>query len=228
MKPQLTLAALLTVLTMPALAQDAAAPESPAAEAPAEPTAAETVAEAQAQPTPEEAAAAEASGTYRFDPKHAQALFSWQHMGFSTSFGTVNGIEGQVTLDPEDPAQSSVSARFPVSAIRTVASELDSHLIGGDFFDPAEDTVTFKSTTVETTGDNSAKVTGDLTLNGQSRPVVLDVVLNQAGMNPVEQIPAVGFTAKTTILRSEFGLGAFAPAVSDEVQIELNIEAVKG
>lgn len=205
-------------------APEQTAPEQTAAEQ----TAAEQVAEALKQPNPAEIAAARASGTYAFDPDHAQAVFSYDHLGFSTSFGLVNGITGTVTLDPADPSKSTVTARFPISAIRTISPELDRQLLSADFLAAVEGEVSFVSTRVETTGGTTATVTGDLTLNGVSRPVVLDMVLNQAGLNPVEQKPSVGFSGTTTIRRSDFGLGKFAPAVGDEVQIRLNVEAMRG
>ncbi|MDO5704485.1 MAG: YceI family protein [Paracoccus sp. (in: a-proteobacteria)] len=167
------------------------------------------------------------SGTYAFDPHHAQALFSYNHMGFSTSYGVVNGITGKVVLDSENPANSSVEARFPALSIRTVSPDLDAHLSSADFLDGDGGEVTFVSTAVEPGEGNTARVTGDLTLNAQTHPVVLDMVLNNAGQNPVEQKPAVGFSGTAEIKRSDFGLGAFAPAVSDEVQIQLNVEALK-
>ncbi|MDO5632693.1 MAG: YceI family protein [Paracoccus sp. (in: a-proteobacteria)] len=167
------------------------------------------------------------SGTYVFDSDHAQALFSWNHMVFSTSYGMVNGIEGQVVLDAENPANSTVEARFPAVSIQTVSPGLDEHLKSEDFFNGDGGEVTFVSTVVEPGEGNSARVTGDLTLNGQTHPVVLDMVLNHSGENPIAQKPAVGFTGTTIIKRSDFGLGAFVPAVSDEVQITLNVEAMK-
>ncbi|MDO5613125.1 MAG: YceI family protein [Paracoccus sp. (in: a-proteobacteria)] len=167
------------------------------------------------------------SGTYVFDSDHAQALFSWSHMGFSTSYGMVNGIEGQVVLDAENPENSTVEARFPAVSMQTVSPGLDEHLKSEDFFNGDGGEVTFVSTGVEPGEGNLARVSGDLTLNGQTQPVVLDVVLNHSGENPMAQKPAVGFTGTTVIKRSDFGLGAFVPAVSDEVQVTLNIEAMK-
>ena len=167
-------------------------------------------------------------GTYAFDPHHAQAVFTYDHMGYSTSFGVVNQMTGEVTLDPADPSKSTVTASFPLNTIRTISPDLDAHLASGDFFGTDQGEVTFVSTAVEPTGDRTANVTGDLTINGHTQPVVLEMTLNNAGFNEVEQKPAVGFTGKTTILRSDFGVGGFAPAVSDELQIELNVEALKG
>ena len=87
--------------------------------------------------------------------------------------------------------------------------------------------VTFTSTAVEMTGEKTAKITGDLTLNGVTTSVVLDAVLNQMGDHPVAGKPWAGFSATTTLLRSDFGLGKFALFVSDEVKVQISIEAMK-
>lgn len=234
--------ALSLALAVPALAQTAPATEAPAgdAAAPAQTTAAPpteapaadaaATADAAAPPAPEATPEGQIGGTYAFDPEHSQIVFSYNHMGFSTSHGFVNGVTGQVVLDEADPAKSSVEAQFPLSAMRTVAPALDEHLFSDDFFKgAAPDTqVTFKSTSVVPGADDTAEVTGDLTLNGVTHPVTLTVRLNKAASNPMSGKPAVGLNAEGSINRSDFGLGAFAPAVSDAVQIQIAVEAVKG
>ncbi len=173
--------------------------------------------------------AAPVAGTYNFDPDHSAAVFKYKHMGFSTSTGLVRGITGKIALDPADPAKSTVEASFPISQILTVSAQLDEHMRGKDLFNSADGTqmVTFKSTKVEPSDDDEAKVTGDLTLNGVTKEVVLDVDLTKAGANPMSGKPAVGFDAETKIKRSDFNLGLFAPAVDDEVEIEISVEAAK-
>ena len=84
---------------------------------------------------------------------------------------------------------------------------------------------TFKSTKVEAAGEGRLKVTGDLTIKDITRPVVLDVTLNKAGEHPMSKVPAIGFDATATISRTEFGVGKFAPAVSDEVKLRITTEA---
>ncbi|TXB67550.1 polyisoprenoid-binding protein [Paracoccus aurantiacus] len=169
------------------------------------------------------------AGTYAFDPAHSQIVYSYNHMGFSTSHGFVNGVEGTITLDPADIASATVEASFPLDALRTIDAELDQHVMGPDFFNVSGDVpvVTFTSTSVEADGDNEARVTGDLTLNGVTKPVVLEVEFEGAGLDPMTQAETVGFSAEAEILRSDFNLGAFAPAVSDEVEFEINVEAKK-
>ena len=215
-------------------ATDAPVTEAPAAEAPASETAAPAAEAAAADaaaapPAPEATPVGQIGGTYVFDPEHSQIVFSYDHMGFSTSHGFVNGVTGQVTLDEENPANSTVEAQFPLSALRTVTPALDEHLFSDDFFKgAASDTlVTFRSTSVAPKDDDEAEVTGDLTLNGVTKPVTLDVDLNKAAANPMSGKPAVGFEIEGTIRRSDFNLGAFVPAVSDEVKLEIAVEAAK-
>ena len=195
----------------------------------AQPALAQTASDA-ASPATDAATMAPVAGTYSFDPHHSQILFSYDHMGFSTSTGMVRGVTGEVTLDPETPANSSVTASFPLSSLMTVSRDLDQHLMSDDAFlasAPDDAVVNFASTKVEPSGDDQAKVTGDLTLNGKTVPVTLDVRLRKAGENPMEKKPAAGFEATTTVKRSDFGLGAFAPAVGDDVSITIVVEAMK-
>lgn len=168
------------------------------------------------------------SGVYGFDPDHSSILFEYDHMGFSKSPGLIREVTGSITLDAENPDNSSVEASFPISKIVTVAAGLDKHMLGADLFNSADASqmVTFKSTKVQVDDDkDEAKVTGDLTLNGVTKSVVLDVDLEKAGVHPMTNKPTLGFEAETEILRSDFNLGLFAPAVSDKVKIEMAIEA---
>lgn len=166
---------------------------------------------------------------YDFDPSHSQVVFEYNHMGFSSSTGIINGVTGKLTLDAENPANSSVEATIPLSGLRTVSEELDKHLFGPDFFntDASGAVATFKSTKVEPEDDKEAKVTGDLTLNGVTKAVVLDAVLNQTGEHPMMKMPWAGFNATTKLNRSDYGLGMFSPYVGEEVSISISIEAQK-
>lgn len=170
------------------------------------------------------------AGAYNFDPDHSTIAFEYDHMGFSTSHGLIRGVTGTINLDPANPDNSTVEASFPVSNLISVAKVLDGHLLGDDFFKSPEgdQQVTFKSTkvTVDSDGDE-ADVIGDLTLNGVTKQVKLDVDLNKAGVHPMTNKPAIGFDAETKIKRSEFNLGQFAPAVEDEVEINISVEAAK-
>jgi polyisoprenoid-binding protein YceI len=165
---------------------------------------------------------------YSLDPSHSQIVFSYNHLGFSTTTGMFSGFAGEIMFDQEDPAASSVKVSFPVKSMMTGWQERFDHFMTADFFGATdEDMVTFTSTSIEVTGEKTAKITGDLTMNKVTKPVVLDAVLNQVGEHPMAKAPWAGFSATTTVLRSDFNLGQFAPYVSDEVAINISIEASK-
>ena len=174
-------------------------------------------------------AAQAAPVTYKLDPSHTMVLFSWNHFGYSNPTANLGIGEGTVVYDEAKPANSSVEVSLPLANLDTHVSALDEHLKKPDFFDAAKyPVVTFKSTRVEPLGGNKFKVTGDLTVHGVTKPVVLDATLNKAGMQPMLKVPAIGFDATATIKRSDFGMGAYVPNVSDEVQIRITTEAEAG
>ena len=165
---------------------------------------------------------------YVLDSSHSQIVFSYDHLGYSTTYGMFSGFAGEIAFDAEDPAASSVTVSMPVTSMMTGWEARFEHFMSGDFFGAdAEEMVTFTSTGIEVTGDNTALITGDLTLNGVTKSVVLDAVLNQAGNHPMAEKPWAGFDATTTLLRSDFNVGAFAPFVGDEVTVMISIEAMK-
>lgn len=165
---------------------------------------------------------------YTLDASHSQIVFNYNHLGYSTSYGMFSGFNGEIQFDQEDPAASSVAVSFPVMSMLTGWEERFAHFMSPDFFDGTdEEMVTFTSTSIEVTGDNTALITGDLTLNDVTKSVVLDAKLNQIGDHPMAGKPWAGFDATTTLLRSDYNLGQFAPFVSDEVQVMISVEAMK-
>ncbi len=165
---------------------------------------------------------------YVLDAGHSQIVFSYNHLGFSTSYGMFSGFEGEIMFDQEDPANSSVNVSMPATSMITGWEKRTEHFMSGDFFGATDDEmVTFSSTGIEVTGDDTALITGDLTLNGVTKSVVLDAKLNQVGDHPMANKPWAGFDATTTLVRSEYDLGKFAPYISDEVQVRISIEAMK-
>lgn len=165
---------------------------------------------------------------YVLDASHSQIVFNYTHLGFSTTYGMFSGFDGEIMFDQENPAASSVTVSFPVKTMLTGWEERFAHFMSPDFFDAADDeAVSFVSTGIEVTGETTAKITGDLTLNGVTKPVVLDAVLNQKGDHPMAGKPWAGFNATTTLVRSDYGLGLYAPYVSDEVQVMISVEAMK-
>lgn len=174
---------------------------------------------------------ASAAEKYELDASHSQVVFNYNHLGFSTTFGMFSGFEGEIMFDEADPAKSSVSVSMPTMSMFTGWEAREAHFMADDFFGATEeDMITFTSTSIEVTGENTAKITGDLSMNDMTQSVVLDAVLNQSApypFGPKQGTPTLGFDATATLLRSDFGLGAFAPAVSDEVEVMISIEALK-
>lgn len=165
---------------------------------------------------------------YALDSSHSQIVFSYNHLGYSTSYGMFSGFAGEIMFDQANPAASSVTVSFPVKTMLTGWQERFDHFMSPDFFGAADDEmVTFTSTGIEVTGENTARITGDLTLNEVTKSVVLEAKLNQVGDHPMANMPWAGFDATTTLLRSDYNLGTFAPFVSDEVQVQISIEAMK-
>lgn len=165
------------------------------------------------------------SGTYEIEPTHTKVIFAINHLGYSTYYGAFPKAEGTLVLNAADPSKSVLNVTVDVTAISTDLPALNEHLLAPDFFDAAKfPKATFKSTKVEPAGKNKAKVTGDLTLKGVTKPVVLDVTFNQAGPNFINKVYSVGFDATATIKRSDFGVSAYVPAVGDEVTLRIGSE----
>ncbi len=165
--------------------------------------------------------------TYKIDPNHTNVLASWNHFGFSNPSINFGQADGAIVYDADNVAASSVQVTLPLQGISALAATFHDHLTSPDWFDAASyPDATFKSTKVEAAGAGKLKVTGDLTIKGITKPVVLDVTLNKAGEQPMAKRPAVGFDATATVLRSDFGLGKYVPNVSDEVTLRITTEAV--
>lgn len=172
-------------------------------------------------------AAVAAPVQYQMDPNHTRIDFSWTHFGFSHPMGRFDAFDGDFRFDPADPGKSTVSVTIPIDTIDTGVAKLDAHLKSPDFFDAARfPTATFKSTHVQSDGAHGLKVSGDLTLHGVTKPIVLDVVINRIGPHPMGGRAAAGFDATTTIKRSDFGISNYVPNVSDEIAISISTEAM--
>ena len=173
--------------------------------------------------------AAVAGGTYTADPNHTLVTWTLDHLGFTPYTGLFGDISGTLTLDPKNLKATKVDMTIPVSKVVTASSGLTAHLTragkdGGkpDFFGPAAADARFVSTSVVASGP-AAKVTGNLTLNGVTRPVTLDVHFYGAGKAPAMMggKENVGFHAVGTIMRSQFGLGFLVPIVGDSVKLDI-------
>jgi polyisoprenoid-binding protein YceI len=165
------------------------------------------------------------SGKYTLDSSHGYITFTYSHLGFSNPRVGFNSFDTVLDLDSRNPANSTVEVTIDASSIDSRVAEFNEHLNGSDFFNTAEyPTITFRSTKVEATGENTFDVTGDLTILGTTKPVTLATTINKAANHPLRNVPTVGVSASTKLMRSEWGLGAYVPAVSDEVELSIEVE----
>jgi len=199
---------------------------------PAEKTAAApAAAPAAAAPEPVTAPA----GLYTLDKAHSTVTFRVSHIGFSNYVAGFDELDGRLQFDPANPAAMSVEATIDVRSLDLPAppAGFRDEMLGPNWFDAGRHpTITFRSTRVEPTGARTARVTGDLTLHGVTRPVVLEATFN-GGYPPNELDPGgarVGFSARGSFKRSDFGMGYGVPApgttmgVSDTVEVGIETE----
>lgn len=163
---------------------------------------------------------------YKIDPTHTATVFSWNHFGFSTPSANFTDIQGVIKVDNAKPANSSVEVTIPLSSVNTNVAALDKEFQEEAWFNAAKyPNITFKSTKVETKDKKHFKITGDLTVKGITKPVVLDAVLNKQGEHPMAKLPAIGFNATTSFDRSAFGIGNYVPNVGDKITVNITTEA---
>jgi polyisoprenoid-binding protein YceI len=172
------------------------------------------------------ASAAHAEDRFTLDPAHTQVAFTISRMGFTHVLGRFDQTAGEVVLDQATPTNSSVHAIIQVASITSGNPTRDEHLRSDRWLDATQfPTMEFQSTSVRVLGDNHAEVTGNLTLHGVTAPVVLDVTLNQVGAGRNGGTMA-GFSATAKISRATFGMTGGAPAIGDEVTIQIEALAV--
>lgn len=158
------------------------------------------------------------AGTYGLDPTHARVAFSVDHMGFSTWYGDFAGTTGALTLDPRNIGASELEISIPSASVTTTNARVDGEL--KDWFEAAKyPAITFRSTSVAQTGASTAKVTGDLTFHGVTKPVTLDVTFHGVGANVMSKAYTVGFDATGSLKRSDFGVSKYIPVVGDKVDL---------
>jgi polyisoprenoid-binding protein YceI len=211
-----TLAALLASCSKPPETTEAAAPKAATeAAAPASITA--------------------PAGTYAIDPSHTTVAFEARHVGLTSFMASFDKVSGQLTFDPANPAAMTVSAELAAASLDVPAPPAGFHddLMGPNWFNAAaHPTIGFRSTKVEPTGERTARVTGDLTLRGVTRPVTLEVRYNggypKGALDPTAD--RIGFSAQGVLKRSEFGMAFGIPApgsemgVGDEVKVRIESE----
>ncbi|WP_109693979.1 YceI family protein [Chitinophaga deserti] len=175
-------------------------------------------------------AGAFAQSSWKSDKAHSQLKFDVQHLGLSTVSGSFTDFEASVSASKADFSDGVFTLTAQVGSINTGIEQRDNHLKSPDFFDAAtHGTLTFKSTSVKSLGENKYSVTGDLTLHGVTKPVTLDLWYRGTIENPMSKKPTAGFRVTGSIKRTDFGIGAKFPAqmLSDDVAIFADGEFVK-
>jgi len=171
--------------------------------------------------------------TWTIDNAHTRATFTAKHMMIATVHGQFKQIAGTVDFNEKEPAKSSIDVQIEAASLDTQEEKRDAHLKSADFLEVDKfPYITFKSTKVQVTGENTGRITGDLTIHGVSHPAVLDVEYNGQQKSPWGTTNA-GFSATTKINRKDWGLtwnvaletGGWL--VSDEVKISIEAEIVK-
>jgi polyisoprenoid-binding protein YceI len=162
------------------------------------------------------------AGTYKVESYHTQVGFSLSHFGFTNYSGLFSGATGNLQLDPAHLTKAKLDVTIPVQSITTTVAQLTDELKGDKWFDAAKfPSATFTSTKVVSGSNGEATITGNLTLHGVTKPVVLHAHFIGAGVNPIDKAYTVGFEATTTIKRSEFGVSTYVPVVGDDVQLTI-------
>lgn len=169
------------------------------------------------------------AGDYRADPAHT--LIGWRinHFGFNDYLGLFGAIDGTLQIDPAAIGSAKLDVTVPIGLVTVASAGLRDHLLragkgGGapDFFGPDPAPARFVSTQVRQTGETTAEITGELTLNGVTLPVIVDARFTGAGANPYNRKPTIGFAGTATINRSDFGITFAVPMVADQVDLEIS------
>jgi polyisoprenoid-binding protein YceI len=165
--------------------------------------------------------------SYGVEANHTFPRFSYTHLGFTTQQSRFDKTTGTVVYDKEGRT-GSVDIKIETSSVSTGSTLFNQHIQAEDFLDTAKyPTVTFKSTKVNFDGDKPVSIEGDLTMKGITKRVTLTVTRFLAAPHPIQKKDTIGADAYTIVKRTDFNMGKYAPAVSDEVRIDIAIEALK-
>jgi polyisoprenoid-binding protein YceI len=165
------------------------------------------------------------SNTWEIDPNHTASQFSIRHLGISTVRGLFEKTSGTVTYDPADPKKTTIDVSIDAATVNTRVERRDNDLRSPNFFDVAKyPTITFKSKRTEAAGSGKLKITGDLTIHGVTKEVVLDVEGPTEPMNDPMGSIRMGASATTTINRKDFGVNGAPAMAGEQVQITLDVE----
>lgn len=167
-------------------------------------------------------------GAYALDETHAALTFKINHLGFSRYVGRFNRFDASLDFDANNPETAQVQAIIEVASLDIANDEFAATLLGPDWFAAEQHPqAVFRSRTVNVTGENQGVMTGDLTLKGVTAPITLDVVFNGGARDLLRGAYVVGFSAKGSFDRTEFGVDRFAGVVGNEVAIEIEAEFIR-
>ncbi|MGA6102825.1 YceI family protein [Psychrobacter pocilloporae] len=165
---------------------------------------------------------------WQLDNSHTRVGFSVEHMGFSTVMGHFSDVDGTVQFDLKNPNQTQFNFVVDTDSIDTGWEARDKHLKTDEFFNVEKyPTMSFKSTQVNFINPQQAKVTGDFTLLGQTKPLTLNLTLKKIDNSPLTKEPVVGFRATGNIDRTAYGMDAYSQGVTTNVPIQIDGELVE-
>ncbi len=175
------------------------------------------------------------AGSYTVDAAHSMVGWKLNHFGFNDYFGIFGDVAGTITADPANPTASKVDVTIPIASVVVPSAGLRDHLLRAgadgkpaDFFGANPAPARFVSTKIESTGGTSANITGDLTMNGVTKPVTIAAEFAGAGANPMSQAKTIGFHGRATIKRSDWNVSFGIPfGLSDEVELDITVAAEK-
>lgn len=162
------------------------------------------------------------AGTYKVESYHTEVGFSLSHFGLTSYSGLFSGATGSLRLEPGNLAATRLEVNVPVQSVLTTVPVLTDELKGDKWFDAARfPQAAFTSTNVTVGQNGELTIAGNLTLHGETKPIVLHAHLVGAGVNPIDKQYTVGFQATGTIKRSDFGISLYAPAIGDDVELSI-------
>ena len=165
------------------------------------------------------------SGAYSLDPHHGYILISYQHLGFSRPQIRFTRFDVKLQLNAANPRLSTLEVGIDAATVDSGIPSFDGHLKGPDWFHAAEyPQIQFASSSISRIDEDTYEVQGMLSIKDITRGVTLKAVLNKSGAHPMNQRPALGFSATAKLLRSEWGLGKYAPAVDDQISLDIQVE----
>ena len=165
---------------------------------------------------------------YQIEKNHSHVNWTANHFGFSNQTGKFSDISGEIVFDEKKPQDSSVDVTIKIASLTTGLSGFDTHLKSAELLDEKKfPTAKFVSKKIKVTGKNTAKIEGELTLHGVTKPVTLNAKFNKSDVSVITQKPTVGFSATASIKRSEFGVDYAVPAISDKIDLVIEVEANK-